>query len=240
MSNLFEFQPIAHVQTPFKDKFALPRQSGMAKGATGLIQFEKNEFIKQALRTIEEFSHLWIVFVFHETGSKNWKPSIRPPRFGGRKKVGVLASRSPHRPNPIGISAVKILSVDLKNPLGPQIKVEGVDLLDGTPVLDVKPYIAYTDRIEGTVDGWAQEQIPSYPVHFSEEALEQLKDLPELHSLIRDVIELDPRPAFQRKNLPADSPESWGRDFGFDLEGFEIKYTISNSEFWVQKIFKID
>lgn len=235
----YEMKPIAFAETPFKDKFALPRQSGMAKAATGLIQFSKDDHIRQALRTIEEFSHLWIIFVFHETGSKNWKPSIRPPRFGGDKKVGVLASRSPHRPNPIGMSAVKILSVDLENELGPQIKVEGIDLLDGTPVLDVKPYIGYTDRIENTVDGWAQDAIPTYAVHFSEEARIFLLDHPELQNLIHDVATLDPRPAFQRKNLPVTNAGTWGREFGFDLEGFEVKYTIDQNEFWIQKVFKI-
>src|SRR5262249_50831961 len=156
----------------------------------------KNPDLKTAIRALDQFSHLWIIFVFHEHGSKNWKPSIRPPRLGGAKKVGVLASRSPHRPNPIGLSVVEIASLDADAEGGPEIHVRGVDLLDGTPVLDIKPYVPYADSYPAASAGWAEEAIVRTPVEFSERAelrLKDLKHLPDLRSLIIEMLGLDPR-----------------------------------------------
>ena len=182
------FTPIAHVQSPFKQRYGVPRQPGLAKNAIGLIQFKKDPDLKSALKTIEQFSHLWLVFVFHQHGGKKWKPSIRPPRLGGRTKVGVLASRSPHRPNPIGISVVKINKVDLENPQGPSIEVQGLDLLDGTPVLDVKPYIPYADAVPEAIAGWATPPINRLAVTYSQEALLFLQTHLQPKSSLQDLI----------------------------------------------------
>lgn len=241
----FEFSPIGFIHTPFQDKFGLPRQSGMAEEAKGVIKLNSDPDLKTALRTLEEFSHIWVVFVFHDQGSKKWKPSIRPPRFGGAKKVGVLASRSPHRPNPIGISALKLLNVDIEAAGGPELHVAGIDVLDQTPVLDIKPYIGYTDCIPNTRDGWAQEPIPRYEVRYSLEVEQQLlqiklNDGVDLKPFIQSIVELDPRPAFQKRQLPVEDSKSWGTQYGFDIQGYEIKYTLDQGEFHITKIFKIE
>ncbi|MGE5086006.1 MAG: tRNA (N6-threonylcarbamoyladenosine(37)-N6)-methyltransferase TrmO, partial [Bacillota bacterium] len=223
----FEFSAIGVVKTPFHDKFGIPRQPGLVSQAKGVIKIHPDPDLKTALRSLEEFSHLWIVFVFHEHGGKNWKPSVRPPRLGGNRKVGVLASRSPHRPNPIGLSAVRLEKVDLDAPGGPEIHVGGVDLLDGTPVLDIKPYIPYADSIPEANAGWASEGIERIPVKFTDEAEAEIKKRDpsgekNLRSLIVEVLELDPRPAFKKRQNPIADPANWGSRYGFDLLGSDV------------------
>jgi tRNA-Thr(GGU) m(6)t(6)A37 methyltransferase TsaA len=239
--DLFSFQPIGYVQTPFKDKFGIPRQPGLASQAKGIIKFDNDPDIITALRGLELFSHIWIVFVFHEHGGKNWKPSIRPPRLGGAKKVGVLSSRSPHRPNPIGLSAVMIEKIILDSNDGPEIHVGGVDLLDGTPVLDIKPYIPYADSIPDANPGWASEAISRKVVSFSQEASEELlrrdpKLELNLKTLIVEVLELDPRPAFKKRKASVEDPKVWGSRYGFAILGCEVKYEIQENCFHVYEI----
>lgn len=246
------FTPIAYIQSPFKQRYGVPRQPGLAKNAVGLIQFKKDPDLISALKTIEQFSHLWIIFIFHQHGGKKWKPSIRPPRLGGRTKVGVLASRSPHRPNPIGISVVKINKVYLNNPQGPSMEVQGLDLLDGTPILDVKPYIPYADAIPEAVAGWATPPIERLAVTYSQKAQRFLQthlqsNSPSqeksssftqglqahvfhaqgLQDLITEVLELDPRPAYLQREEPASAPQFWGKIYGIEISGFEVKYTFN-------------
>lgn len=237
----FTFSAIGVVRTPFKDKFGVPRQPGLATQAKGVIKLNADPDLQTALKSLEEFSHLWIVFVFHEHGGKNWKPSIRPPRLGGNRKVGVLASRAPHRPNPIGISAVSIERIDLTTKDGPEIHVGGVDLIDGTPVLDIKPYIPYADSLPDANAGWAAEPIPRYPVLFSDKAEVEIAKIDpsgdkNLRALILDILELDPRPAFQKRQLPVTDPSVWGTKYGFDVLDFDVKYEIQNSGFIVTDI----
>lgn len=237
----FHFTSIGIVRTPFPDKFGVPRQPGLALEAKGVIRLHPDPDLKTALKSLEEFSHLWIVFVFHEHGGKNWKPSIRPPRLGGNRKVGVLASRSPHRPNPIGISVVTIEKMDLEASGGPEIHVGGVDLIDGTPVLDIKPYIPYADSVPEAKAGWASEPIPRYEVQFTKEAEEEiLRRDPQgennLRSFIINVLELDPRPAFQKRQLPVEEESSWGTRYGFDLLGHDVKYEIHKGTFLVYTV----
>jgi tRNA-Thr(GGU) m(6)t(6)A37 methyltransferase TsaA len=220
----FEFQAIGVAHTPFKDKFGIPRQPGLASRLKGVIKIANNPDLKTALRELDQFTHIWIVFVFHEHGGRNWKPSIRPPRLGGAQKVGVLASRSPHRPNPIGLSAVRLDRVDLEAQDGPEIHVSGIDLLDGTPVLDIKPYIPYADSIPDADAGWASEPIERVKVKWSREAEATLHGFDpdgskELKPMILDVLELDPRPAFQKRQLSVNAAEAQGLGFGFDLLG---------------------
>jgi len=151
----WEFRPIGVIESCFKEKFGIPRQPGLARSVPAIIRLDKNDpFLAQSLRRLEEFSHLWVIYIFHEHGSRNWKPSIRPPRLGGAEKVGVLASRSPHRPNPIGLSAVELVRVDLQDPAGVAIHVRGGDFLDGSPVLDIKPYVPYADAFPDARAGW--------------------------------------------------------------------------------------
>lgn len=242
-SNDFEmnFKAIGFVRTPFHDKYGIPRQPGLVSNAKGTIKVVDDPDLKTALRSLEEFSHLWIVFVFHEHGGKNWKPSVRPPRLGGARKVGVLASRSPHRPNPIGLSAVALERIDLDAAGGPEIHVSGVDLLDGTPVLDIKPYIPYADAIPSANAGWASDPIARYPVSFKASAEEEIRTLDlggerNLRSMIIEVLELDPRPAYQKRQLPIGSSEARGSKFGIELIGFEVKYEITDTGLLVTRV----
>lgn len=244
---LFEssVKAIGYVSSPFKEKFGIPRQPGLMSQAKGVIKLNPDPDLKTALRSLDQFSHLWIVFIFHQHGGHKWKPSIRPPRLGGNVKVGVLASRSPHRPNPIGISAVAIEKIELDAEGGPEISVSGVDLLDGTPVLDIKPYIPYADSIPDANAGWAAEPIKRHTVTFNTEALSDLAaiekqsstdEMISLKSFIIEMLELDPRPASQQRRYPVDHKNSQGLEFGFDLLGFDVSYQILNDGFSVVKI----
>lgn len=241
----YEFEPIGVVRTAFAEKFGIPRQPGMVSEAKGVIELNKHPFFAIACQKLETFSHLWIVFVFHEHGARDWKPSIRPPRLGGRKKVGVLASRSPHRPNPIGLSAVKLDRIDFDGPQGVRIHVSGVDLLDGTPVLDIKPYIPFADSIPDAHAGWAAEPIEKFPVVFTEPALEAIekhqsrlraeKNDPsiDLKRMVVEMLELDPRPASQKRKMPPENEDSKGLKFAFTIFDVDVKWMIREDGFSV-------
>lgn len=233
----FEFEPIGYLESCFKEKFGIPRQPGLVNQAQGKLKLRADPNFKTAIRSLEGFSHLWLIFVFHEHGSRNWKPSIRPPRLGGAKKVGVLASRSPHRPNPIGLSVVALERIDLDATGGPEIHVSGVDLLDGTPILDLKPYIPYADSIPHARAGWAEDPIVRTPVEFSEQAEKSVAIREDKHSnlkaLILEMLELDPRPAFQKRRNPPSSPAAQGTQYGFKLFEFDVKWEIRDEKFIV-------
>ncbi len=241
----YEFAPIGVIRTAFAEKFGIPRQPGMVSEAKGVIELDKHPFFTLALDKLDTFSHLWIIFVFHEHGARDWKPSIRPPRLGGRKKVGVLASRSPHRPNPIGLSAVKLDRVDLSNPKCARIHVSGVDLLDGTPILDVKPYIPFADSIPDANAGWAGEPIEKFSVEFTENSLvavarhekriraEKKDDSIDIRRIVVEMLELDPRPASQKRKMPAREDDSKGLRFAFTLFDFDVKWEIREGTFAV-------
>jgi tRNA-Thr(GGU) m(6)t(6)A37 methyltransferase TsaA len=233
----WSFKPIGWVESCFKEKFGIPRQPGLVPSVESVLRLDPSQpFLRQALRRIEEFSHLWVLTVFHEHGAHDWKPSIRPPRLGGAEKVGVLASRSPHRPNPIGLSAVEIARVDVDDPKGAAIYVRGGDFLDQTPILDIKPYIPYADAISGASAGWAEAPIERVPVRFAPKALDQIEAAAksaDLRKMITQVLELDPRPAFQKRRLPPSSPEAQGLEFGFDFLEYDIKWRIEGGEFVV-------
>ena len=238
----YGFKPIAYAQTPFKDKFGIPRQSGMIQSIEGKIKFLPDPHFKIALKTLESFSHIWVIFVFHAHGGKNWKPSIRPPRLGGKTKVGVLASRSPHRPNPIGISALKIEDIQLDVVDGAIIKVSGMDLLDGTPILDIKPYLPYADVVNKANSGWASEEIEKVPVTFLDDLdplINQIKTKQiNFKEMLQSVLQLDPRPAFHKRNYPIKELNSQGRKYGMAFLDWEIKYCICNSGILVYQILK--
>ena len=244
------FQPIGVVESCFKEKFGIPRQGSLATTATGALQFIREDDFKAALKGLETFSHAWVFFVFHEHGGIRWRPSIRPPRLGGAKKVGVLASRSPHRPNPIGLSVVKIERILLDDPRGPRVEVSGLDILDGSPLLDIKPYIPYADSIPEASGGWAAEEIPKFPVVFSElaekhlveRALLSFPNLPpdaarsKLRALIVELLEIDPRPAAQRRKLVVGTPETEGTRYGFYVLDWDVKWKIADQSFLVTDI----
>jgi tRNA-Thr(GGU) m(6)t(6)A37 methyltransferase TsaA len=243
-SSSYVLQPIGILSTCFKEKFGIPRQSGLVKSAKGILKLNNDPLFHYAIRQLEGFSHLWIIFVFHKLSAKNWKPSIRPPRLGGSRKVGVLASRSPHRPNPIGLSAVSLERIDLSAKGGIEIHLGGIDLLDGTPVLDIKPYIPYADAVTDAHAGWANAPLQTVPVVFSEQSLKSLssvsvKKYPHLQNLITEILSQDPRPAFQKKRFPHSSPHSQETCYGFQLLEFNIRWKITNGQFYVLDVLPV-
>jgi tRNA-Thr(GGU) m(6)t(6)A37 methyltransferase TsaA len=221
----FTFEAIGVIRTPFRDKFGVPRQPGLVPAARGIIELRNDPDLATALRGIDSFSHLWLVFVFHVHDAKKWKPSVRPPRLGGAKKMGVLASRSPHRPNPIGLSAVKLESVDWDHPTGPRIEVSGIDLVDGTPILDLKPYIPYADSFPNASAGWASAAIDKKEVLFDVTLRDELKRIesqehPRFRALVTQLLSLDPRPAYQARQNPKSG------EYGFWVFDYDVKYRV--------------
>lgn len=191
--------PIAYVRSPYKQKFAIPRQSNLVPEAHGEIVFTPEFSDANALRGLEQFSHIWLIFVFHETADQAWHATVTPPRLGGTQRLGVFATRSMFRPNPLGLSVVEYLGME-QNGSQLLLKVRGLDLLDGTPIMDIKPYVPYVDALPEASGGFASNAPgQDFSITFSEQAAQQLQDLsphyPELEQFICSVLRQDPRPA---------------------------------------------
>ncbi|MDZ8119192.1 tRNA (N6-threonylcarbamoyladenosine(37)-N6)-methyltransferase TrmO [Pontiella agarivorans] len=212
-----EFKPIGIIRSCYTDKFGIPRQPGLVKSATATLELLSPFNQPEAFRGLDDFSHLWICFMFHATASRDWKPTVRPPRLGGNRRVGVFASRSNFRPNPIGLSVVELLAVN-----GTVLQLGGGDFLDGTPVLDIKPYIPYSDSLPEARGGFANTvPTPENSVIFLPEVLKQFQTLetperPRLKQLITDMLAFNPRPAYQ-----GDDPE---RVYGTSVFDLEVKW----------------
>jgi tRNA-Thr(GGU) m(6)t(6)A37 methyltransferase TsaA len=228
------------MKTDFTEKFGVPRQSLMIREARGVLKLNPDPAYRVALNHLEAFSHVWIVFVFHQSVEKGWRPTIRPPRVDAPRRVGVFASRSPHRPNPIGLSVVKLERIDLDAPGGIELHLSGVDIMDGTPVLDIKPYLPYADCVPEASGGWAESEIPRHRVEFSSESLTKIDRLavtrhPRLKALINEMLEWDPRPTSQRRTMGIDLPSSQGMKFGFRILDLDVRWEIRD-----QAIFVVD
>jgi tRNA-Thr(GGU) m(6)t(6)A37 methyltransferase TsaA len=197
-----EFTIIGKVNSPYKEKFAIPRQPGLVTSAKATITLSGETNNAELVRELAQFSHIWILFVFHGTQEQGWKPLVRPPRLGGNKKIGVLATRSTFRPNPIGMSVVKLDSIEVENQQV-ALHISAIDLLDKTPVIDIKPYVPYSDSIAYAEAGFAQNQ-PSQnlKITFSKKAqislTEHQKNIPDLALFIEQVLAQDPRPAYKQ------------------------------------------
>ena len=222
--------PIGKIVSPYQEKFAIPRQPGIVTAAKGKIILLSEANNIDAVRGLEQFSHLWLVFIFHGTQDKPWNPLVRPPRLGGNKKLGVLATRSTFRPNPIGLSVVKLEGIrQEKSCHGQQqtiIDISGLDLLNNTPIVDIKPYIPYCDNILDAQAGFAQNQpLATIAVSFSSRVdikLQHYKsDFPELKQLITQVLEQDPRPAYKQNT--ADD-----KIYGMTLYHFNIQWKMTS------------
>jgi len=190
--------PIGYIEGCYPDKFGIPRQPGLAPSATAEIVLAHDYAQPDAIRGIEAYSHLWVTFLFHLSPTQ-WRPLVRPPRLGGNQKVGVFASRSTHRPNRLGQSLVELISTDTNN--GVRLQIRGHDLVNGTPVVDIKPYLPWAESIPDVHADWAPEPPPLLPVIFSEKAVQQLardKNALTLEPLIVEVLAQDPRPAYHR------------------------------------------
>lgn len=205
---------IGHVRTCYGEKFGVPRQPGLVEEAWGELVFEPEFRNADAVRGLEGFSHVWVVFVFHQAVRSDWKPTVRPPRLGGNERVGVFATRSPFRPNPIGLSVVKLEGIDFDHPDGPVLKLRGVDLVDGTPVLDIKPYIPYADSLPDAESGFANEMPCLLEVIWESEVL-----LDEgIRNIITATLAADPRPAYQRGEA--------GREYGCSISGLNVRWKV--------------
>ncbi len=211
--------PIATVRSCFGGKFAVPRQPGLCPSAWGRLVFHPDYRSDDAIRGIEGFSHLWLIFGFHQTVEQGWKPTVRPPRLGGNRRIGVFASRSTFRPNGLGLSLVRLEGVDLTSTDSPTLLLGGLDLVDGTPVYDVKPYLPYAEAISDAVAGFAAEEISRLSVVVESAVAEDFARLPErARRLIDEALALDPRPAIQTHEVD--------RIFGALLCGCNIRFTV--------------
>ncbi|GAB6095414.1 tRNA (N6-threonylcarbamoyladenosine(37)-N6)-methyltransferase TrmO [Desulfatiferula olefinivorans] len=220
---IYGMNVIGRVHTCFREKFGTPRQAGLVPDAPGTLVFEPDYARINAVRELERFSHLWILFVFDRVKSDHWQEMVRPPRLGGNRKVGVFASRSPFRPNPIGMSAVRLIRVAVTDQ-GPVLHLAGVDMVDGTPVLDIKPYLPYADIVAGASGGFADTAPePVFPVCFTEEAERQIDVLsgqrPHLKTIVTRMLELDPRPAYSGDD---------GKTYGVRLFDRDVKWRIED------------
>ena len=217
---------IARIYNDFPSKFGIPRQSGRIKELTGKIVFEKEFRNDEALRGIEQFSHLWLIWEFTESVQEQWSPTVRPPRLGGNERIGVFASRSPFRPNPIGISCVKLERIEKTERDGTVLIVSSADLMSGTPIYDIKPYIPYTDCVTDAVGGYAEEHSGyKAEVEIPQKLLEKLPE--NKRAALIEVLRDDPRPAYQQNEE---------RDYGFSFAGFEIKFRAKGSKITVTDI----
>jgi len=206
--NSLDFEPIGYISSCYQEKFGIPRQPGLVPSSKAQLKLNDN-FNEESIRGLEGFSHIWLQFVFHETLEQGWKSLVRPPRLGGNKKVGVFASRSTFRPNSIGLSVVKLDRIEVNN-AKVTLHLLGCDLLNKTPVLDIKPYLPYVDSIPNAKGGFAQEKPNALmEVFFSKQARIQCKDASErlnedIFTLISEILALDPRPSYQNNNTISD------------------------------------
>ena len=213
----YEIKVIARIRTDFDEKFGVPRQSGLIPELRGKIVFEPEYRNPDAVRGLEDFSHLWLIWQFSKAVRDTWSPTVRPPRLGGNERMGVFATRSPFRPNALGLSSVQIEKVELDHELGPVIHVRGADLMDGTPIFDIKPYIAYADSHADAVCGWtAGLERKLLTVECAPELLEKLP--PERREALLAVLANDPRPRYQ------DDPE---RVYGMSFSGVNVKFRVA-------------
>ena len=223
----FDMKVIARVHSDFTSKFGIPRQSGLVASLESLVVFEPEYRDPAALRGLEGFSHLWLVWVFDQAVREGrWSPTVRPPRLGGNARLGVFATRSPFRPNPIGLSAVALAGLEETQDRGTVLRVRGADLMDGTPVLDIKPYLPYADCLSTAQGGFASAPAAeTLAVEFPTELLEKVP--PDRREPLRSVLALDPRPRYQ------DDPD---RVYGFGFAGMEVRFSVEGEVLRVRQI----
>jgi tRNA-Thr(GGU) m(6)t(6)A37 methyltransferase TsaA len=213
-------EAIGTVHTCFGGKFGVPRQPGLCPAAWGRLVFQAPYRSPEAIRGIEGFSHLWLVFGFHATAQHGWNPTVRPPRLGGNRRVGVFASRATFRPNALGLSLVRLEAIDGKAADGPVLLLGGVDLIDGTPVYDIKPYLPYAESVPDATAGYAGDEIPRLTVDLADGVRDAYAQLPQrARAVIHEVLALDPRPAVRTEDA--------GRVFGAALCGHNVRFTIA-------------
>ena len=228
MPQEFSMKTIARIHSDFAGKFGVPRQSGLVEALEARVVFEPEYRNSAALRGLEGFSHIWLVWVFDQAVRAEWSPTVRPPRLGGNARLGVFATRSPFRPNPIALSAVTLAGMEETREWGTVLRVRGADLMDGTPILDIKPYLPYADCRPEAVGGFASAPAGET---LAVECLPELweKVPPERREALRAVLALDPRPRYQ------DDPE---RVYGFRFAGLEVRFSVARDVLRVREILE--
>lgn len=226
---IHEVKVIARIRSDFSTKFGIPRQSGLVDELTATVVFEPEFRNPDALRGMEGFSHLWLIWQCSENVRADWTPTVRPPRLGGNTRLGVFATRSPFRPNPIGLSCVKILGLRQDEKLGTVIDVAGADLMDGTPIYDIKPYAPYADCHPEALGGFASTRPDVIPVEFPEALLALIPE--EKRAGLTGVLAHDPRPRYQN-----DENRIYGMDFG----GYNVKFKVAGGILTVTAVEKAD
>lgn len=230
MNQSFSMRPIARIHSDFTTKFGVPRQSGLVDSLEATIIFEPEFRNSDALRGLEDFSHIWLVWVFDQAVRKEWSPTVRPPRLGGNVRMGVFATRSPFRPNPIALSCVKLEAIEQTADRGTVLRVRGADLMDGTPILDIKPYIPYADSHPEALGGFAAAPAgETLEVIIPPDLLERVPE--DRREALRGVLAQDPRPHYQ------EDPE---RVYGFGFAGMEVKFSVEGSHLTVKEIKTAD
>ena len=221
-------RPIARIQSDFSEKFGIPRQSGLVEALRARVVFAPEYRVREAFRGLEGFTHIWLVWGFSQNVEAGWSPTVRPPRLGGNVRMGVFATRSPFRPNPIGLSCVELLEVDYDAPDGPALVVGGADLLDGTPIFDVKPYVPHADCRPQARGGFADaHREDRLAVDFPPQ-LEALVP-PDKREALRGVLAGDPRPSYQR------DPR---RLYGLGFAGLQVRFTVEDGVLHVRQVEK--
>ena len=223
---MLQLETIARIQSDFQTKFGIPRQSNLVKGLKATIVFEEAFRNPDVIRGLEDFSHCWLIWGFSENMAKNWSPTVRPPRLGGNERRGVFATRSPFRPNPLGLSSLPIDSIELHPTLGPLIHVLGADLMDGTPIYDIKPYIPYADAHADAVGGFARQAPDNKLQVLVPEALRHA--LPAaVWPVVEELLSLDPRPAYQ---------EDPSRIYGMLFRGYELRFSVEEKVLTLREV----
>lgn len=213
MSENIPLRIIAHIHSDFPTKFGIPRQSGLIHELKAAVVFEPEYRNPDALRGLEGYTYIWLIWQFSETARQGWSPTVRPPRLGGNTRMGVFASRSPFRPNPVGLSSVRLERIELQSPFGPILHVAGADLMDNTPIYDIKPYLPYVDSHPDAAGGFALQSHEGFlQVNVPSGLLERIP--PDRRDALLAVLAQDPRPAYQ--NTP-------DRVYGMEYAGFEIR-----------------
>ena len=222
-----EMKIIARIRTELPEKFGVPRQSGLVPQLRGRVVFEPGYRNPDAVRGLEDFSHIWLIWQFSQAVREDWSPTVRPPRLGGNRRMGVFATRSPFRPNAMGLSSVQLDRVELDPQLGPVLHVRGADLMDGTPIFDIKPYLAYTDSHPEASGSFALAG-DAVRVECAEGVLDALPQ--EKRETLLRVLAQDPRPGYQHEA---------GRVYGFPFGGFEVRFTVADGVLTVLSAEKV-
>ncbi len=217
-----EIRPIAHIRCDLREKFGVPRQAGVVEELEGLIVFEPEYRVREALRGLEGFERIWLIWQFSEAVRDGWSPTVRPPRLGGNTRMGVFATRSPFRPNSLGLSCVRLLAIEEDAALGSVLRVGGADLMDGTPIFDIKPYLPYADSYPEARAGFAPDPGATLAVEFSAGTEERIP--PEKRAALRGVLANDPRPRYQN------DPQ---RVYGLDFAGRQVRFRVEGGRLTV-------